>query len=167
MSGMPLILISEEIEIDCHKAATMKFARAHGTLGRTPRYNTALNIHERISEYAESLASELVVARELGIDYDLNYDGFKQFADVGTNIEVRWTRWNLGHLIVYPTDRDDDIAILVCGKSPTYRIAGWIPVKVARANRYKHSSQDSWWVDQHNLHPLSELYKSSRGLAQA
>ena len=164
---MPMILISEEIEIDCHKAATMKFVRAHGTLGRTPRYNTALNIHERISEYAESLASEYVVANELGIDYDLNYDGFKQFADVGTNIEVRWTRWNLGHLIVYPTDRDDDIAILVCGKSPHYRIAGWIPVKVARSNRYKHSSQDSWWVDQDNLHPLAELYKSSHGLAQA
>jgi hypothetical protein len=112
-----MILISEDIEMACHKAATLKFIRAHGTLGRTPRYNAKLNIHERISEYAESLASEFVVARELGIDYDLNYDGFKQFADVGSNIEVRWTRWNVGHLIVYPTDRDDDIAILVCGKS--------------------------------------------------
>jgi hypothetical protein len=164
---MPMILISEDVEIDCHKAATLKFAKSNGNLGRTPRYNTALNIHERISEYAESLASELVVARELGIDYDLNYSGFKQFADVGSNIEVRWTRWNLGHLIVYPTDREDDIAILVCGKSPRYRIAGWIPIKVARSNRYKHSSQNSWWVDQYNLHPLSELYESSYGIAQA
>lgn len=162
-----MISISEQIEIDCHIAATTKFARAHGSLGRTPRYNTSLNIHERISEYAESLASELVVARELGIEYDLNYDGFKQFADVGTNIEVRWTRWNLGHLIVYPTDREGDIAILVCGRSPNYRIAGWIPVSVARASRYKHSSQESWWVDQHNLHPLSDLYKSSYGLVKA
>jgi hypothetical protein len=162
-----MILISEDIEMACHKAATLKFIRAHGTLGRTPRYNAKLNIHERISEYAESLASEFVVARELGIDYDLNYDGFKQFADVGSNIEVRWTRWNVGHLIVYPTDRDDDIAILVCGKSPTYRIAGWIPIKVARTNRYKHSSQDSWWVDQHNLQPMENLYKSSHGIVKA
>ena len=162
-----MILINEEIEIACHEAATRKFIRAHGVLGRTPRYNEALNIHERISEYAESLASELVVARELGIDYDLSLDTFKQFADVGTNIEVRWTRWNMGHLIVYPTDREEDIAILVVGKSPTYRIAGWIPVKVARSNRYKHSSQDSWWVDQSNLQPIENLYRSSHGLAKA
>jgi len=162
-----MISISKEMEIKCHTAAILKFIRVNGNLGRTPRYNTALNTHERISEYAESIASELVVARELGFDYDLEKDTFKNFADVGLDIEVRWTRWNLGHLIVYPTDREDDIAILVCGKSPNYRIAGWIPIKVARSNRYKHSSQNSWWVDQYNLHPLSELYESSHGIAQA
>jgi len=166
MFGVPTIIKTIDLETEqaCHEAAFRKYTKANGVLGSTPRYNSALNFHERIAEYAESLASEVVVAQMLEIDYDLSLNTFKQFADVGTNIEVRWSKYDAGHLIVYPRDRDGDIAILVTGKSPTYRIAGWLPVLIAKSRRYKHSSQDSWWIDQKNLQPMENLLRSSHGV---
>ena len=88
-------------------------------------------------------------------------DTFKTSADVGKNLEIKWTGYDSGHLIVYPTDRDSDVAVLVTNRHPRYVIKGWMPVTVAKKERYKKHDQDSWWVSQINLQPIDSLERSS------
>jgi len=142
----------------CHaKAMSMYFIEPE-ELSTQPRYNTALSIHDRVAEIAESLAAEVIVARYFALPYSIDDSCFKRAADVGSGLEVRWTRYEAGQLIVYPNDREDDVAILVTGRSGKgFVIAGWMPVKVARKSRYKHGSQESWWIPQDRLSPIEEL----------
>ena len=143
-----------------HKRAVDVVFSYDGQLGTTVRYNTNLNNHEQVTEYAESLGAEMIVARYFGLDYDINVSNGKRGADVGQGIEVRWTSYVGGNLIVYPNDRESDIAVLVVGKSPVYHIVGWLPVVFARRKRFKNPRQDSWWVDQANLNPIETLIRS-------
>jgi hypothetical protein len=146
-----------------HQAATDKILQGSGIMGTQPRYNLALNTHEQVSELAESITAELIVARYFGLDYDARQNNGKHHADVGQGLEIKWTKYESGHLIIYPNDRDSDVAVMVVGKSPTYRIAGWIPVQFAKRAKYKHRSQDSWWIEQHNLFPIEDLVRSEHG----
>ena len=143
-----------------HKEASdVIFSRTDGSLGVIQYYNK-LNNHERVVEYAESLAAELCVARYFGLDFDISDSKGKARADVGKGIEVKWTSYVGGNLIVYPADRDSDVAVLVVGKSPEYFIVGWLPVIFAKRKRFKNPRQDTWWVDQANLNPIENLSRS-------
>jgi len=157
--------ISAADEWAIHKRAVDVVFSYSGQLGTTIRYNSKLNNHEQVSEYAESLGAEMIVARYFGLDYDINVSNGKRGADVGQGLEVRWTSYVGGNLIVYPNDRDTDIAILVVGKSPVYHIAGWLPVAFARRKRFKNPRQDSWWVDQANLNSIDTLIRSEYATA--
>jgi len=157
--------ISAADEWAIHKRAVDVVFSYSGQLGTTIRYNSKLNNHEQVSEYAESLGAEMIVARYFGLDYDINVSNGKRGADVGQGLEVRWTSYAGGNLIVYPNDRDTDIAILVVGKSPVYHIAGWLPVAFARRKRFKNPRQDSWWVDQANLNSIDTLIRSEYATA--
>lgn len=161
ITTMPKITVSEADEWAIHKRASDVIFATSYSLGETPTYNDKLNNHERVAEYSESIAAELCVARYFGLDFDINASKGKRMADVGKGIEVRWTSYVNGSLIVYPNDRESDIAVLVVGKSPEYLIAGWIPVSFARRARFKNPRQDSWWIDQASLNPISNLAKSS------
>jgi hypothetical protein len=130
-------------------------------LSRVQRYNSKLNNYERVTEYAESLGAEMVVARYFNLDYDVNVSNGKRNADVGKGIEVKWTSYINGSLIVYPNDRVDDVAVLVVGRSPEYYIVGWLPVKQAMQKQFKNSQQESWWVNQDSLNPIGDLVRSS------
>lgn len=157
--------ISAADEWAIHKRAVDVVFSYSGQLGTTLRYNSKLNNHEQVSEYAESLGAEMIVARYFGLDYDINLSNGKRGADVGQGLEVRWTSYVGGNLIVYPNDRESDIAVLVVGKSPIYHIAGWLPVSFARRKRFKNPRQDSWWVDQVNLNPIETLIRSKYATA--
>ena len=157
--------ISAADEWAIHKRAVDVVFSYSGQLGTTIRYNSKLNNHEQVSEYAESLGAEMIVARYFGLDYDINLSNGKRGADVGQGLEVRWTSYVGGNLIVYPNDRDTDIAVLVVGKSPVYHIAGWLPVAFARRKRFKNPRQDSWWVNQANLNPIDTLIRSEYATA--
>ena len=130
-------------------------------LSTVPRYNTKLNNYERVTEYAESLGAEMVVARYFGLDYDVNVSNGKRNADVGKGLEVKWTSYTNGSLIIYPNDRFEDVAVLVVGRSPEYHIVGWLPVQMAMQKHFKNSQQDSWWVGQASLNPIGDLVRSS------
>jgi hypothetical protein len=162
---MQKMTISAADEWAIHKRAVDVVFSYSGQLGTTIRYNSKLNNHEQVTEYAESLGAEMIVARYFGLDYDINLSNGKRGADVGQGLEVRWTSYVGGNLIVYPNDRDTDIAILVVGKSPIYYIAGWLPVAFARRKRFKNPRQDSWWVDQANLNPIDTLIRSEYATA--
>ena len=152
--------ISEADEWAIHnRAAQVVFSL--DDLSRVQRYNSKLNNYERVTEYAESLGAEMVVARYFGLDYDVNVSNGKRNADVGKGIEVKWTSYINGSLIIYPNDRIDDVAVLVVGRSPEYYIVGWLPVKDAMQKHFKNTSQDSWWVNQDSLNPIGDLVRSS------
>ena len=117
-----------------------------------------LNLAKSIARDAEAIGAEIVVARHLGlIDFRPSIDTFKNSADVGARIEVKHTAWNDGHLIVKPSDRDTDYAVLVTGESPNYTIVGWLPVSVCKTPRFKSDTSNSWWVSQINLRSMESL----------
>jgi hypothetical protein len=78
-------------------------------------------------------------------------------------LEVKWTKYDNGSLIINKTDRDQDVAVLVTGRSPVYHIAGWIPVKMARVPQFHHRLQDNYWITQRDLFPITDLRSSSYG----
>jgi len=159
-SNMIKMHMSSADEWAIHKRASDVIFAQEANLGVTVHYNTKLNNYERVVEYAESIAAELCVARYFGRDFDINESKGKRKADVGKGIEVRWTQYTGGNLIIYPNDRESDVAVLVVGKSPEYFIAGWLPISFAKVKRYKNPRQDSWWVDQPNLNPIENLVRS-------
>jgi len=122
-------------------------------------YNNSLSFQERVCEEAESVAAEWAVAKYYGLPFEPAEanNHFKNKADVGNALEVKWTKYPDGSLIIYESDRKTDIAVLVVGKSPSYVIKGWIPVTMAQRDRYRHASQPTWWVSQNHLQPIETL----------
>ena len=82
--------ITEAEEWAIHNRATQVMFSLDD-LSTVQRYNQKLNNHERVTEYAESLGAELVVARYFGLDFDINGSKAKREADVGKGLEVKWT----------------------------------------------------------------------------
>ena len=156
--------LSREQQITCHEAAISHY-KADTFLhpGMDSTYTKDKNLHELIAQYAEALGAEWIVAKYLGVDYDPFVSKHKEAADVSSNIEVRWTKYVAGQLIVHEYDRSNDIAILVTGQAPHYFIAGWIPIAMAQRPKYRHSKQPNWWVTQINLQPIENLRKSNYG----
>jgi hypothetical protein len=160
------IKLNREEEWDAARVALERIERIGAKANDVTRYDQKLNFHEYVCQIAESIGAEIAVAKYFEIkDFDPRNSRFKETADVGSRIEVKWTKYDMGSLIIYETDRNSDIAVLVTGKSPSYFVKGWIPVAIAKNKRWKHRSQPTWWVDQYNLHPIENLLRSSHGVA--
>jgi hypothetical protein len=141
-------------------AASVAFRRAFESPGKIDRSFEKLNLHEGIARDAEAIGAEMIVAQYFGIkDFEPTVGGFKLHADLGGNVEVKWTRYKDGHLLLTDRDRDTDIAILVTGKSPIYWIAGWTTVKAAKRPVRKRSD-GAYWINQSDLHPIEDLARS-------
>ena len=156
---MKIKLTQNEMNL-CMVASVKKADTHHGLL---PLKYEAPSYIVQLAQMAESIAAEWVVAKYFELPFDPFEDKYKVKADVGAGIEVRWTKYELGQLIVYESDRPTDIAVLVTGEAPNYYIAGWIPVAMAQKPRYRHTKQPTWWVTQINLQPIENLRKSSYG----
>jgi hypothetical protein len=155
-----------EDKVLAHTVALERIAEIGGHPDHDSRYDKRLGFHDYVAQVAESIVAEILVARYLGyVNFDPRASRFKETADVGSNIEVRWTRYDTGSLIVYENDRVTDVAVLVTGRSPNYNLAGWIPVAIAKRPRYKSSTQPTWWVTQQNLQPIETLKGSNYGTA--
>ena len=162
---MKMRLTAEE-EWDCARTALERIDRIKAKADDVSRYDQKLNFHEYVCQVADSIGAEFAVAKYFQIkDFDPRNSRFKETADVGSRIEVKWTKYDMGSLIIYESDRNTDIAVLVTGKSPHYYVKGWIPVAIAKNPRWKHRTQPTWWVDQYNLHPIENLLRSSHGVA--
>jgi hypothetical protein len=80
---MPIkISVSAADEWAIHKRA-VEVIFAQSSRISSIHYNTKLNNHERVTEFAESLGAEVAVARYFGLDYDINANKGKRLADVG------------------------------------------------------------------------------------
>lgn len=159
------ITLTAQQQQACAWAALVKMSKDDESLTNGRRYNNSINYFERIAEFTESTASEWAVALYFGIEFDPFEIKYKNKADVGSRLEIKWTKYDEGSLIVHEYDRPTDIAVLVVGKAPTYRIAGWIPVSIAQRARYRHTTQPNWWISQINLQPIENLRRSNYGQA--
>ena len=144
--------------VDEFKAMAIAYVRAVSMDKPMQGSFEKLTLAESIARDAQSIGAEMVVARYLGIkDFEPTYNIFKNAADVGARFEVKWTKWVEGSLIIKANDRDQDIAILVTGASPNYKLCGWIPVAIAKKPKYANSRGDSFWVGQQDLRPMETL----------
>jgi hypothetical protein len=123
------------------------------------------NLHEFIWQKAEGAGAEIAVANYFG-DY-----GFtpkppdSTEADVGNNIEVKWTKHAQGHLIVQNKQyaREDMVAIMVTGFSPVYLVMGWMPLHMIMQPKYRHPNQGNYWVPKSSLFEMQYLKRSNYG----
>ena len=151
-------------EVEAHTVGFHRVTDINAVANHAARHNKNLNMHEYIAEMAESVGAEMVVAQYLGFkNFKPTLNTFKNEADVGTRFEVKWTKYKDGHLAIGETDRQQDVAILVVGKSPVYEIAGWIPVQMARKPKYLHQAYGCHWIPQNNLFPIQDIRNSIYG----
>lgn len=158
-----MLITLQNVELaQCTVAGLQRYMRKLNGDWRGHHYHNSLSFQERVAEEAEGIAAEWAVAKYYNLPFDpvQSNEFYKKQADVGNAIEVRWTKYTDGSLIVYEYDRKTDIAVLVVGKSPTFVIKGWIPVAVAQKDRYKHDRQPTWWVSQNHLQPIETLKAS-------
>ena len=86
-----------------------------------------------IDRQVAAVAAELAVAEYLGFtDFVPKNDVYKDEADVGTNIEVKYTHLMTGNLLIRKRDRDSDYGVLVIGDLNAFYIVGFISVKEAK-----------------------------------
>jgi hypothetical protein len=108
---------------------------------------------ERKKQLILAYASEIGVAKKLKKQWNGVNTGKRQ-ADVGDNIEVRWT--STEYAIIYDYDRDTDIIFVVKGASINdLYIVGFMPVQMAKVDAYRKEREGlpvNWFV------PLSKLY---------
>ena len=156
---------AEEITSARVGLARAEACKVSGAINR-PGYDYSGNYttyFEKIAANIIATGAEIAVARALGItDFDPTINTFKERADLAQNIEIKFTSWLAGHLIIQPSDRDDDVAILCTGTAPDYKVIGYLPVVAAKHSRFLHKS-GSYWVSQINLRPIETLTKSIYG----
>jgi len=155
--------LTREEQVTCLKAAIHMSLNGAMDAHHQNRHNQTMPFYEYMVECAEAIGSEWVVAKYFNLPFDPFEQKFKNKADVGNALEVKWTKYVAGQLIVHEYDRPSDIAILVTGQAPHYFIAGWIPIAMAQRPKYRHSKQPNWWVTQINLQPIENLRKSVHG----
>lgn len=151
--------LTHDEQLHCILASVHKNQR-YSMLDSDERVNKHTPLLDYIWEQAQSIGSEWVVAKYFGVEYDPYKSNYKQAADVGSGIEVKWTKYPAGQLILNTYDRADDVAVLVTGIAPTFHIVGWIPVTAGKTDRYKHTNSNSWWITQINLQPIKYLARS-------
>jgi hypothetical protein len=168
---MDLFQVSQEIRIvldyaqeqQAHSIGFERITQVQARVDAASRRNKGVNYHEAVMESSEAVGAEIAVAQYFGISgFQPTVNTFKNEADIGAKIEVKWTKYNNGHLIVTNNDREHDIAVLVSGKSPVYLIAGWIPITMARKTKYRNQD-GSYWISRLNLFPIEDLKRSIYG----
>jgi len=158
------VVLDYSQEITAHQIGLARVSELKGRPDHPGRFNRAISLHEFILENAEAVAAEMAVAEYFGLrDFKPTLNTFKTEADVGAKLEVKWTKYDNGSLIINKTDRDQDVAVLVTGHSPVYHLAGWIPIKMARVPRFHHRLQDNYWITQRDLFPITDLRSSIHG----
>lgn len=156
--------VSYEDMLKSLHVATERIKAINGKPDAKCNYTRDISFFEYVCQMAESICAEIVVARYLGFkDFEPTINTFKNEADVGSQFEVKWTKYANGAMIIYDNDRNSDIAILVTGKSPNYEIRGWLPVSIAKSKPWRRRDQPTFWVEQYNLHPIENLKRSSHG----
>jgi hypothetical protein len=153
--------ITREQEWACIDAATEKIKRRGFEPNHKSRVERDMTFIDFVAQTAEAYAAEWAVANYFKLPYQPSQSESKERADVGERLEVKWSRHPAGNLWIGHSDRADDVAVLVAGRTPLFSILGWIPVSIAKRDKYRHSKQDKWIVSQINLQPIETLERSS------
>jgi len=108
----------------------------------------------------DAVGAECAVAEYFGFEDFRPLNGtYKVKADVGQNIEVKHTYIDSNNLLIAGIDRDDDIAVLVIGRCPTYKIIGWLPIRECKKDKYRSERimGDSYLIPRGKLRPIDYL----------
>jgi hypothetical protein len=167
MSRVVKVILDRSQEITAHRVGLER------TIVRNAEINDASNFgqkyynwHELVWQEAEAAAAEMAVANYYGdFGFTPAIDNAHDTADVGDNIEVKFTKHANGHLIIQNrgAGRPNDVAVLVSGMSPVYLLLGWMPVSMAKQAKYKHPYQNNYWVPRSNLFEMQYLKRSNYG----
>ena len=105
------------------------------------------------------VAAEIAVAEYFGLtDYMPSNTAYKDEADVGTNIEVKYSHRKDGDLLIRKRDRDSDYGVLVSGDINAFNIIGWYPIKEAKTEaNSKHHLPGCYLVPHAELKPMASL----------
>ena len=119
-----------------------------------------MSVNDNIETQIMSVAAEIAVARYFNLHSFQPRNGtFKDEADVGENVEVRYTELQCGDLIIRPRDRNTDYAVLVTGSFTKLYLMGWHDVATAKRQAYvKDYAPGCWWVPQSELLPMNQLH---------
>ncbi len=167
MPGLVKVILDRTQEITAHQKGLERAIAINADPSDANQFGQQFtNYHEFIWQKAEACGAETAVANYFG-DYAFvpKVNTFHDEADVGANVEVKWTKHSNGHLILQnrPNPRPNDVAILVTGWSPVYVILGWMPVHMAMQPKYKHPYQNNYWVPRSNLFEMQYLKRSNYG----
>jgi hypothetical protein len=168
MPGLVKVILDRTQEITAHQKGLERAIAINADPSDANQFGQQFtNYHEFIWQKAEACGAETAVANYFG-DYAFvpKVNTFHDEADVGANVEVKWTKHSNGHLILQnrPNPRPNDVAILVTGWSPVYVILGWMPVHMAMVPKYKHPYQNNYWVPRSNLFEMQYLKRSNYGV---
>ena len=151
-------------ETQAHSIGLKRVTEIGGRADHHSRHDKRINFHEYVSQNAEAVGSEIAVAMYFNVrNFVPTVNTFKNEADIGSKIEVKWTKYDNGHLILQDSDRLGDVAVLVTGRSPVYFIAGWMPIAWAKRPKYLNPLDNNYWVNQADLLPIKDLRKSIYG----
>lgn len=111
------------------------------------------------NEHIEGSLGEMAFAKALGVYWAAPINTFKEGGDVGA-FQVR-TRSNDNYdLLVRPTDRDEDIFVLVVGQRGIYRVVGWLYGRECKRPEWLKTyggRPPAYFVPQEALRPISTL----------
>ena len=119
---------------------------------------------DRITEL-QGVAGEMVVARLYNVYPDFaDQAGTHDVVIRGRTVDVKTTSYESGHLQVsFKTcfARGADVYILVIGKFPEYRIAGWVPnhiiIDSVNLTTNKNNGSQYYQLPQSELYPVENL----------
>lgn len=109
--------------------------------------------------HLEGAAGEMAAAKAMNRFYSGSINTFKDGGDVGA-IQVRTRSKSEYELIVRANDRDDDIFVLVTGRSPAFTVHGWIRGRDAKQTRWlrTHGNRPAaYFVPTGELRAIEEL----------
>ena len=109
--------------------------------------------------HIEGACGEMAVAKALGVYWDGSVNTFKG-PDVGS-IQVRTRSEDYYGLLVRAKDADDDVFVLVTGRSPEFVIRGWLRGSEAKREEWLSSHggrPPAYFVPQERLRPIGELH---------
>jgi hypothetical protein len=108
--------------------------RAEARIGHAAKYEDHWRNH------IEGALGEMALAKYLGV----YWSGVGRLAtpDIGTNIEVRTSKYESGEMPIHPTDDDESNFWFLVGQYGDYRIAGFM--------RGGQAKRDDWWKDKND-----------------
>lgn len=112
--------------------------------------------------HVEGAAGEIAVARLLNEPWTGALWHFHEKPDVGDLYEVRTTKHQAGHLLVYKQDSDEFLYVLVTGAAPRFDVRGYIKGSAAKQVRWWNAElvRPGYFVPQSELLPIEELVPS-------
>jgi hypothetical protein len=111
-------------------------------------YNT------RLRNTIDGLLAEVAVSRAFGCPWTPGGVEISK-GDVDDTLEVRHTKYQNGHLLIYSGDPDEAPFILVVGSYPKFRLAGWIQgAEGKQKGEWKGSVTPCYWVSQADLRAI-------------